>query len=168
MKKVLAILGIFTVLLLAGCANGVKSIGLKDCGSDKKCFNEAAIKCELAKVSLKENFNRNFAETYAESRGEKNGNCEFYMKLAKLDVSNIPLQGVSENFKTKLIELAKSTEGKDLTCNIPKSQIQATSFGVDKISSSENCSGTLKDALENLDNQIKELIQTEFQNKLQQ
>lgn len=170
LKKSLIFFGVFALMLLAGCNNGggIAGAGLKDCGSDQKCFADAAKKCEPAKVSLTESVNQNSAQTYAESRGEKGGKCEYYMKIVKLDISNAPMAGVSESFKAKFIALIKSIEGKDLTCSIAKEQVQSTTFALQKVSSSENCSGSLKDSVAGLEAQTKALIESELQNQIPQ
>ena len=122
MKKLFAV--VFSLaLFLFGCAGGA---AMKDCGSDEKCFEDAAKTCSPA--SLKKTDDTGTIQTMV--KGYEGNNCVLYMKIS--DSPQVP-----------------ALKDKDMTCKFPKEALQ--SFSTQDTMQDQDifkyCSGSLIDLL---------------------
>lgn len=101
----------------------------KNCNQDRDCFDEAFKKCKPAKLTSVID-NNYYYYTIEGSRGD---NCKVKIKLTKMGV------GTS-------IELVNALEGKEMTCNIPLTNVRELTF--DTMPDVLNyCTGLLKEAM---------------------
>jgi hypothetical protein len=128
----LAVIAIAVATLLAGCAGGGGPLGMKDCGTDKACFDAAALNCTPARAIA--NISDGTIMFSAEVRGGTLSACNYYVKLT----SATPPAGVSEEEKAMIMPYV----GKDLTCTVPA--VEGGAFGVTYSQVEGSCTGELK------------------------
>lgn len=101
----------------------------KNCEQDKECFYEAAKECKPAKLlNVK---NGNYYDYVI--KGERGSSCLVYIKLKKT------APGLAQEQKTLF-------EGKDMTCKIPRGELEKTNFEELK-GFIQYCHGTLREAI---------------------
>ena len=115
-------------VFIAGCFHEPKaSLVVKDCGTDEKCFEDAAQNCALAKVTVTSSTGAITA--YEESKGYDGDNCVVYFKVT---ASQVP-----------------TFADKDMTCKFPKTTLSGfdaiTSFNSQ--SAFTHCTGSLVEAI---------------------
>ncbi|MFH1285390.1 MAG: hypothetical protein ABIH99_02290 [Candidatus Micrarchaeota archaeon] len=119
---------LFFGVLLFGCTG---SFSGKDCGTDMKCFNDAAEKCEAAEVTSKASGAEGLMRVWPDG-----DNCKLYYQVTKVP------EGSSE-------EIAKM-EGLDMTCTVPKDEMDSTSISSATSSGEEICEGSLYDYMKEM------------------
>ncbi|MBM3199952.1 hypothetical protein FJZ53_03355 [Candidatus Woesearchaeota archaeon] len=122
---------IFYLLIIAILIYGLFHFGYikKNCKQDPECFYRAAKECKPAKVLITKN---GHYYDYV-IQGKRGSSCSVYISLKKM------ASGSSVDQKALF-------EGKDMTCKIPLSELDRTSFS-DLKGFVNYCHGTLKEAI---------------------
>ena len=118
-------------LIIAAVIYGLFHYGFikKNCKQDSECFYEAAKKCKPSKLlSVK---NGNYYDYTI--KGKRGDTCLIYVKLKKM------APGSALDLKTLF-------EGKDMSCKVPLSELEQTSFAELK-GFINHCHGGLKEAI---------------------
>lgn len=122
---------LFLLLIIAVIIYGLFHYGFikKNCKQDQECFYAAAKTCKPAKLDMIKNGNY-----YDYSvKGKRGSDCLVYVKLQKMAVGS-PADQVA------------LFEGKDMSCKIPLTELEKTSFA-DLKGFVNYCHGTLKEAI---------------------
>lgn len=158
-KKSLFLILLLCFAFLSACVQ--EQSQLKDCGTDKECFDTAAKQCAPAKVLLSEERNGTYTELYLESRGKKEGLCEFYYKMEKLQVKLAEPESEKEKeLQDKFFAIIKTIEGKDMVCKLPENIIisEQSIADISYENVTQYCTGELIDALQNMQNALLQLV----------
>ncbi len=122
---------IFYLLIIVALVYGLFHYGFikKNCEQDQECFYKAAKECKPAKLVLIKN---GHYYDYA-IKGERGDNCLVYVKLKKMAIGS-PVDQIN------------LFEGKDMSCKIPLTELEKTSFA--ELKGFVNyCHGSLKEAI---------------------
>lgn len=150
-----AVLFLIVIGFLLGCiAPPAQEPPMKDCGTNKECFEEAAKVCERAKVVLEEQQENLDLKMYGESRGQKEEDCDFYFKieLVEFKFEQEPRNEFEKKTMDDFLAAIKALEGKELVCKIPGERLRDSSVFTEikgeKLK--EYCSGSFITILEEL------------------
>lgn len=125
-KNLILILILLVIISLSLFFSGILK---KNCGQDKSCFDDALKRCSGA---VHTSFTGGNIYVY-ESYPSFSDTCKIKIKVAKT------VAGTELNLRYSL-------EGKSMTCQVPRSQLQNQSFSdIDNLS--EFCTGPLKEAM---------------------
>ena len=133
MKKLIAILSIFLVVIFLGCLQTAQPkhvfVG-KNCGSNMTCYHEALQNCEKANVSLTQSMNGMSVTVYSDIQGGNVSACKVYEQIRNVEVP--------ENTSSVEKMAMQMLNGADGTCIGPVDELTK---GV--LEGDVNCTGTL-------------------------
>ncbi len=143
MKKLIAVLSIFLVIIFLGCLQTEQPkhvfVG-KDCGSNMTCYHEALKNCEKANVSLTQTVNGISLTVYSDIQGGNKSSCVVYEQIKNVKAP--------ENASAVEQIALQALNGLDGTCIGPVSEIKTGSF--EEFQQEFNCTGKLFDMLKTI------------------
>ena len=157
MNKILLAVLIVAVVIVAGLvaifgiSSGLLPFMLKDCGEDTSCFMDAVNSCTPARFdgAPAPTSDMGTTEAVLEVRGKKpfSEDCLIYARFIKINLDfSKATDDISGDVMAELVEISQALEGKEMVCELPSGSTisyMGTLFG-----GTENCSGSLKPALE--------------------
>ena len=140
MKKLIAVLSIFLLVLFLGCIQNQQPkhvfVG-KNCGTNMTCYQEALHNCEKANVSISQSINGMSITLYSDIQGGNTTACKIYDQI-----KSIQLPENTSSMEKMTIQMLNGADG---TCIGPVNKLKTGSF--QEFQENFNCTGTLFDLM---------------------